>query len=221
MYWLFNSSIGKKVIMSVTGICLVLFLLFHMSMNLTLLFSTEVYDQICLLLGTNWYAIIGTLILAFGFFVHILYASILTLQNMKARGADKYASSNKTKTEWASKNMFILGAIVLVGLLLHLYHFWYKMQLSELFHLEGAVAEGSGLVIALFSNPVYTLIYLVWLAAIWLHLTHGFWSAFQSLGLNNKKWFPRIKTITNIVTTLIILGFVSVPVFFTFKAFIG
>jgi succinate dehydrogenase / fumarate reductase cytochrome b subunit len=204
--------------MSVSGVFLVLFLLFHMSMNMTLVFSAEVYDEICLMLGANWYAIVATMILALGFVVHIIYASILTLQNMKARGSDKYASSNKTKTEWAAKNMFILGAIVFVGLVLHMYHFWYKMQFSELFHLEGAVSEGSGLVIGLFSQPIYTVIYLVWLVAIWFHLTHGFWSAFQSLGLNNRTWFSRMKTISMIVATLIMIGFAVVPVFFTLQS---
>ncbi len=218
MCWLFNSSIGRKVIMSVSGICLVLFLLFHMSMNLTLVFSTEIYDTICRLLGANWYAIIATLILMLGFVVHIAYGVILTLQNRKARGGDKYASSNKTKAEWSSKNMFVLGLIVLLGLLLHMYHFWYKMQFAELFHLPGAISEGSGLVIALFSQPIYTVIYLVWLIVIWFHLTHGIWSAFHTIGLSNRTWYPRLKAISNIVATILMIGFAVVPVFFMVKS---
>jgi succinate dehydrogenase / fumarate reductase cytochrome b subunit len=217
MFWLFNSSIGRKLVMSISGIFLVLFLLFHMSMNLTLVFSTEAYDTICKLLGANWYAIAATLVLAAGFFVHIIYALILTLQNRKARGADKYASSNKTQTEWAAKNMFVLGLVIVGFLLLHMYHFWYKMQFAELLHLPDAVSEGSGLVIELFSQPVYSLVYIVWLFAIWFHLTHGVWSAFQSIGLNNRTWYPRMKFISNIVATVIMIGFAAVPVFFTFK----
>jgi succinate dehydrogenase / fumarate reductase cytochrome b subunit len=218
MYWLLNSSIGRKLIMSISGIFLILFLLFHATMNLTLVFSTEVYDWICEMLGANWYAIAGTLVLAGGFVVHIAYATWLTLQNQKARGADKYASANQTKTEWAAKNMYVLGLIILLGLAIHLWNFWYKMQFSELLHLEGAVKEGSGLVIGLFSDcPVYSLIYLLWLAAIWFHLTHGIWSAFQTLGINNKTWFPRLKCISNIVATLIMLGFAVVPVYFMFQ----
>ncbi|GBU08616.1 fumarate reductase [Bacteroidales bacterium] len=189
-----------------------------MLMNLTLVFSAEVYDTICVLLGANWYAIAATSVLALGFVVHIVYGIILTLQNQKARGGDKYAVTGKTTTTWASQNMLVLGLVILGFLVLHLYHFWYKMQFSELFHLEGAVAEGSGLVIALFSQPIYTLIYLVWLVAIWFHLTHGLWSSMQSLGLNNKLWYPRVKCIANIVTTIIIIGFSVVPIFFTFKA---
>jgi succinate dehydrogenase / fumarate reductase cytochrome b subunit len=215
MYWLFNSSIGRKLIMSISGVFLVLFLLFHMTMNLVLVFSAEAYDWICEMLGANWYAIAATLVLAGGFVIHILYGTWLTLQNKLARGTNRYASANKTETEWAAQNMYVLGLVILLGLAVHLCNFWYKMQLSELLHLEGAVSKGSGLVIGLFSNyPIYTLVYLAWLGAIWFHLTHGIWSAFQTLGLNNKIWFPRLKFIANIVATLIMIGFAVVPVYF-------
>lgn len=218
MYWLLNSSIGRKLIMSISGIFLILFLLFHMSMNLALVFSAEAYDTICELLGANWYAIAGTLLLAGGVAVHIGYGTWLTLQNQKARGTDKYASSNRTKTEWSAKNMYVLGLIILLGLIIHLWNFWYKMQLAELLHLPGAVSKGSGLVIDLFSNPVYSLVYLVWLAALWFHLTHGVWSAFQTLGLNGKTWYPRLKFISNVLATIIMIGFAVVPVYFAIKA---
>lgn len=214
MNWLLNSSIGRKLIMSITGIFLVLFLLFHMCMNMTLLFSTEAYDWICEMLGANWYAVAATLVLAAGVVIHFIYGTWLTLQNKKARGSDKYGSSNKTKTEWAAKNMYVLGLIILLGLLIHLLNFWYKMQFAELLHLEGAVTHGSGLVIALFTKGIYVIIYLVWLFALWFHLTHGIWSAFQTLGWNGKIWFSRLKTIANIVATVIMIGFAAVPVFF-------
>jgi len=214
MYWLLNSSIGRKFIMSISGIFLVLFLLFHLSMNLTLVFSAEAYDWICELLGANWYAIAGTLVLAAGFVIHIGYATWITLQNQKARGSEKYASSNKTKTEWASKNMYVLGLIIFLGLVIHFWNFWYKMQFAELIHLPDAVTAGSGLVIDLFSQPLFVVIYLVWLLALWFHLTHGVWSAFQTLGWNGKLWFKRLQTISNIVATLVMIGFATVPIYF-------
>jgi succinate dehydrogenase (or fumarate reductase) cytochrome b subunit, b558 family len=217
--WLLNSSIGRKVIMSVSGLFLVLFLLFHMCMNMTLLFSTDAYDWICEMLGANWYAVAATLVLAAGVAVHFIFATILTLQNMKARGAEKYAFGNGTKTEWAAKNMYVLGIIVVLGLLVHLKDFWYEMQFKELFHLEGAVTHGSGLVINLFQSVTYVIIYLVWLAAIWFHLTHGIWSAMQTLGWNGKTWYPRVKVISNVISTIIMLGFAAVPVFFFLQSF--
>ena len=87
--WLFNSSIGKKVIMAVTGMALILFLTFHMSMNVVALFSAEGYNMICEMLGANWYAVVATLALAALAVIHIIYAFILTMKNRAARGTER------------------------------------------------------------------------------------------------------------------------------------
>ncbi len=217
--WLLNSSVGKKVIMSVSGLGLILFLLFHMSMNLVALFSGDAYNTICKLLGAKWYALIATAGLAALVVVHLVYAFILTIQNKKARGNQAYAYTVKPKSvEWASQNMLVLGVIVLLGLGLHLYNFWAKMQLVEVMHMAGAgvctqyATDGAYHIAQTFSNPVYVVLYIVWLVALWFHLTHGFWSALHTLGWNNQVWFNRWRCIGNIFTTLIILGFMSVVV---------
>ena len=102
--WLSNSSIGRKVVMSVTGIALVLFLTFHMAMNLVALFSEDAYNMICEFLGANWYALVATAGLAVSFVIHIIYAFWLTMQNRAARGSERYAVNVKPKTvEWASR----------------------------------------------------------------------------------------------------------------------
>ena len=217
--WLLNSSVGKKVIMSVSGIALVLFLLFHMSMNLVALFSGDAYNVICEFLGANWYALVATAGLAALVIVHFVYAFILTMQNRAARGGQRYAYTKQPKeVEWASQNMFVLGVIVLLGMGLHLYNFWAKMQLVEVMHMMGAdvctkyAADGAYHIAQTFSCPVYAILYIVWLVALWFHLTHGFWSAMQTLGWNNKVWFNRWRCIGNVVATVIILGFMAVVV---------
>lgn len=214
MSWLLNSSIGRKFIMALSGCALILFLLFHMSMNLVAVFSLEAYDMICEFLGTNWYAIVGTMGLAALFIVHLLYATMLTLQNQKARGGDKYASSSGTDVEWSSKNMFVLGVVVIAFLVIHLIHFWYKMQFSELLHLPGAESRGSVIAIEVFKNPLWVGVYLAGIIALWFHLTHGFWSMFQSVGINGRIWLPRLKVIGNVVATIICLGFATLPIYF-------
>ena len=93
--WLFNSSVGRKVVMSLTGIALILFLTFHCAMNIVALFSGKAYNMICELLGANWYAVVATLGLATLAVVHIVYAFILTAQNRRARGAERYAVTDK------------------------------------------------------------------------------------------------------------------------------
>ena len=218
--WLTNSSIGRKVMMSVTGLSLILFLTFHGSMNVVALFSASAYNTICELLGANWYAVVATLGLALLALLHIVYAFILTLQNQKARGASKYAVTNKPeKVEWASQNMFVLGLIICLGLLLHLFNFWYNMMFAELFpgiHYDAAPADGFAKIVSTFGNPVYVVLYVIWIVAIWFHLTHGFWSAMQTLGWNGKIWFNRWKWIGIIYVTLLLLMFLVVVLAFAF-----
>lgn len=222
--WLTNSSIGRKVIMSVTGIALILFLTFHGCMNLVALFSKEGYNLVCELLGANWYAVAATAGLAVLVALHFIYAIILTLQNRKARGNNRYAVTDKpAQVEWASQNMFVLGIIVVLGLLLHLFNFWYNMMFAELFnagfpYVEGveSASDGYGMIVYTFSNPVYTVLYLIWFVALWFHLTHGFWSALQTIGWNGKVWFNRWRVIGNVYVTLLMLIFVVVALKFAF-----
>jgi succinate dehydrogenase / fumarate reductase cytochrome b subunit len=193
-------------------------------MNLVLIFSYDAYNFIANeILGANWWAIIGTGVLALGFVVHIIYAIILTLQNRKARGSDKYASASKTPVAWSSKNMFVLGVFILLFLIVHLYQFWYNMQFKELLQLPGAREDSAQLVTEVLSNGWVLAIYIVAFAALWLHLTHGFWSALQTIGWNNTKWMKRIKVIGNIFATIICLGFmiVAIAVHFGFSNLLG
>ena len=223
MTWLTNSSIGRKVVMSVTGAALVLFLLFHGAMNVVAIISEEGYNMICEFLGANWYAMVGTMGLAFLMIVHILYAFVLSIQNYRARGRERYAvTERQTDVERSSKNMLVLGFIIIGFLGLHLFNFWYKMQWVELRVNMGLLPHEAGMDAAngikyikdLFAQPVYAGLYLVWLGALWFHLTHGVWSALHSLGLNNNTWMPRVKVIANIISTLVVLMFAAVVVYY-------
>lgn len=220
--FLTNSSVGKKLVMSISGCFLVLFILFHMAMNLTMLFSWEGYNAICEFLGANWYALAGTALLAAGVLVHFVYAFILTIDNYRARGKQRYAVTVQEKgVSWASKNMLVLGVIVILGLGLHLVHFWSKMQLVEIIGHHASVVDGleipatngAALMMITFSKWYNVVLYLVWFAALWFHLTHGVWSMFQTAGFANDTWYPRLKCGANIVATLIFLGFAIVAVY--------
>ncbi len=224
--WLKDSSIGRKLVMSVSGLFLVLFLLFHGSMNLCLviddIFGTSAYNWICAMLGANWYALVGTAILALGVLVHFAYAIILTIQNRAARGNDRYAvEARQEGVDWASKNMFALGIIVILGLVLHLYNFWYKMQFAELTGIETSMFDpqnGSAIVTDLFTDGwcgiCYCFIYIVWLCALWFHLSHGVWSALQTIGWSNTIWLKRIKVIGLVFATLTVGLFMIVILYF-------
>lgn len=217
--WLCNSSIGRKVVMSVTGVALILFLTFHMSMNIAALFSGEAYNMICEFLGANWYALVATCGLAALAVIHILYAFWLTMQNRRARGGERYeVTTRPAGVEWALQNMLVLGIVIVLGLLLHLFNFWYNMMFAELTGIAVAhdPADGFAYIQDTFACPVYVVLYIVWLVALWFHLSHGFWSAMHTLGWNGKTWYCRWKVIGIVYSTLLCLGFLVVVLAFAF-----
>lgn len=219
--WLFNSSIGRKFIMSLTGLALVFFLLFHGCMNLALVFSAEAYNMICEFLGANWYALVGTMGLAALVVLHFAMAIYLTIQNRAARGNDRYAMTGKKEgVDWASENMLVLGFCVLGFLVLHLYHFWFHMQFAEIASVRFDIdpANGAEWVKYTFTAPTYGIIncvlYLIWFVFLFLHLNHGVWSALHTMGWNNLIWMKRIKVIGSCVAALTILPFTIVVLYF-------
>ena len=213
---IFTSSIGKKLIMSITGLFLILFLVVHLLANSAYLFGPDAFDTIIMIMGSP-IVVIMVPVLAAGFVIHIFYASYLTLTNLRARGNVKYAIPNSGKADsWSSKNMFVLGAIVLGFLAFHLTHFWAKMQLQD---FTGGEAENvNDLMELTFGNIWVVIAYAVWFAALWYHLTHGFWSAFQTIGLNNSKWLNRWKAVAYAYATFIFLGFLTIAVSAYLKA---
>lgn len=200
--WITKSSVGRKVVMSVTGLFLILFLTFHVLMNAVALVSMDAYEAICHFLGANWYAVAGTAVIAAGVVLHIVYAFWLTIQNRKARGNDRYAVNKRpASVEWASQNMLALGIFVVCFMVLHLVQFWAKMQLPEIQEMYlgqygQEILGGKEAIFAAFSQPWTLPIYLVGFVALWFHLTHGIWSAFQSVGTSNNVWLPRLKSIS-------------------------
>lgn len=223
--WLLKSSIGRKVIMAVTGTALVLFLTFHASMNVVALISAEAYNGICEFLGSNWYAVAATMALAALILIHFVLAFHLVIWNLQARGPVPYEIKTKPDdVEWSSQNMFSLGTVVIMGIGLHLYNFWSKMMFAELSGSGDTDLATNGIyhIVNTFhgigehtiSGYVYTLLYLVWLGALWLHLNHGIWSAMQTIGMNSKTWFNRIKHISTIYTSIIIMMFALVAILF-------
>ncbi len=209
------SSITKKLIMSISGLFLIIFLLLHMTINLFSVIDSftgkfgaadGLFQAGCDFMALPIVTIMVP-VLAAGFIVHIIYAFILTLKNIEARGGYKrYEGGSKAKAEsWASQNMLVLGIVVLGLVAFHLNHFWADMQLKE---FMGEHAENPYYLLATtFQNWWMVLIYVVWFVALGLHLCHGFWSAFQTMGLSNKIWEKRLLYIGYVVVAVIVLGF--------------
>ena len=230
--FIFNSSIGKKFIQSITGAFLVIFLLLHGTINFfsvidsftgkygaaaadEKLFSAGdgLFKLGCDFMSTSFISIMVP-ILALGFVVHICYGGWLTWQNIRARGGVKrYEVASKAAVDsWSAKNMLVLGIMILGILGFHLTHFWAKMQLPEMFGVGNYENNPYLLLTTTFSQWWVVALYIVWFVAIWFHLVHGFWSMFQTVGWNGKVWFKRLKVIGVIVATLIVLLFVATAI---------
>ena len=215
-----TSSIGKKFIQSVSGAFLIIFLLLHGTINLFSVIDSftgkfgapdGLYQKGCDFMSLPIIKIMVP-VLALGFLVHIAYGCWLTWGNVKSRGGWKrYEVASKAATDsWSAKNMFVLGIVVLGLLLMHLTHFWAHMQLQEFL---GNEAENPYLLLTTtFGNPWLLALYIIWFVAIFLHLSHGFWSMFQTVGWDGKNWFKRLKVIGVIVAALIFLGFAACAV---------
>ncbi len=228
--WLTCSSIGRKLVMSITGACLVLFVTFHAVMNAVALFNPAAYNDVCEFLGANWYALIASMGLAVLFIIHIIYAIWLTVQNRKARGNDRYnVFSKPPQVEWASQNMLVLGIVVLAFLFVHLIQFWAKMQFQELIHadltalpqIEGAPAAPAlgTLFLQLAFSQIWTpIVYIIGFVALWFHMNHGFWSMFQSCGWDNDIWINRLKKIGMWWTSIVVVLFIAQAITFTVMA---
>ena len=207
------SSITKKLIMAISGAGLVFFLLFHGAMNLVSIFSAEGYEMICEFLGANWYAVVGTIGLAVLIVIHLVYAFILSYQNFRARGKQRYAVVERPEgVSWASKNMLALGAFILFGLAFHLYDFWSKMQLVEL--KGGEPVSGIEQIKFIFSHNYFSVMYLLWLVAIWFHLSHGIASVMQSIGWSNLVWQRRIEFLGRLFAFIIVAMFSPVVIYY-------
>ncbi len=228
--WLTSSSIGRKFVMAITGACLVLFVTFHVLMNSVALLWPAAYNVVCEFLGANWYALVATVGLAALFIIHIIYAVWLTVQNRAARGTDRYAVNTRPKqVEWASKNMLVLGVVILCFLVVHLIQFWAKMQLQEILHhdLDALPMVGEAPAIPVFGTMLLQLafenwwtpvVYIIGFIALWFHMNHGFWSMFHTVGWDNNKWIERLKCIGCWWTSIVIALFVAQAVLFTVQA---
>lgn len=230
--FMLKSSIGRKFIQAVSGAFLVIFLLLHATINffsvidsITGKFGIAAADDKLFTAGDGLFKLgcdfmstpvisIMVPVLALGFLIHILYGIWLSILNVKARGGLKrYEVASKAKADsWSSKNMLILGLVILGFICFHLTHFWAKMQLPEMFGIGVFENNPYLLLCTTFGKWWVLVLYLIWFGALFLHLTHGFWSMFQTVGWDGKVWFKRIKVIGVIVAALICLLFAATAV---------
>ncbi len=210
------ASIGRKFMMSITGLFLLIFIAVHLGINLLLIFddSGELFNQGAHFMATNPLIKIMEPILGLGFLIHIVWSFFLEYQNWKARPVKYKKQDLSGASSWASRNMLILGALVLVFLVMHIIHFFWVIKFNPE-HIEKLVNGEYDLVATLFKESVmYCIFYILGGILLGFHLSHGFWSAFQTLGLNNKYWMKRLQFLAKLYAIVIAVGFSIIPLYF-------
>jgi succinate dehydrogenase / fumarate reductase cytochrome b subunit len=222
MNWFFNfftSSIGKKWIMSLTGLFLILFLLVHLSGNFQLMIDDEgeQFNKYAKFMTTN--PVIK--IISWGNYLfiilHAIQGMMLWSKNRNAKGSN-YLVASRTTSSFASRNMGPLGVIILIFILIHLWQFWFQMKVGALdmvTYEDYEPMKNLYTPVALaFSQWWYVLFYVICMGIIALHLWHGFQSAFQTLGINHKKYTPLIKFLGKAYSAVVPIGYALIPVWF-------
>ena len=209
----FRSSLGRKFIMALTGLFLISFLLVHLLGNLLLLINDEGESFTAFVHFMESNPIIG--IMAIGllstFVIHIIQGIDVWIAGRRAKGVP-YAVKTDKNAGIFSKYMFWLGIVILLFLIVHLENFWFKLKIINTIGDDDLY----GVVIDAFKNPLIIITYELGAIALFMHLRHGFQSAFQTLGLNHGKWTPLIKTLGIIYSVLIPLGFFIIPLYVYF-----
>ncbi|MDP2060021.1 MAG: succinate dehydrogenase cytochrome b subunit [Flavobacteriaceae bacterium] len=210
-----QSSIGRKVLMSLSALFLLFFLFQHFLINISSVFSPDLFNELSHFMGTNplvQFALQPVLIL--GVVFHFIMGFVLEIQNKKARGIGYASFNGNANSTWASRNMLVSGGVILLFLGLHFYDFW----IPEINHkyVEFLPSDPTRYYPELqhkFTDIIRVILYSLSFILLALHLNHGFQSAFQSVGFNNRKYTPTLKKIGKWYSILIPLGFVFIAIF--------
>ncbi len=213
------SSLGKKIFMGFTGLLLCGFIVIHLLGNLTLLSSDmDPFNKYAHFLTQELGNIVyvAEFLLAAVFLIHFIYAIVVTLNNWKAR-PQSYAvvknAKHTSKKSIASSTMIYTGLIVITFLVWHLLHFKFG-EIIMYTTADGKVIRDLYTVVHQFyGNIVNVILYLLVMALLGFHLSHGFWSAFQSLGLNGKRFTPFVYTVGTVFAVIMAIGFIFLPVY--------
>ncbi len=212
------SSITKKVVMGIAGLFLATFLVLHLSINLLLLANDngEMYSKACEFMDESLFIKIFEYVLFGGFAIHIIMGIILFVQNFMARPVG-YRKVSRTETSFFSRYMIYTGAVIVIFLIIHFMNFYFvKKGLVPMPDVASHPEDFYNMAIALFSNKVYSIIYLVCFLLLGFHLNHAIQSGFQTLGLNHSRYTPAVKIISTIYSVIIAAGFAIIPLYFLF-----
>ena len=218
-----KSTLGRKLIMALTGLFLILFLTGHVSGNLLLFKGDggEAFNVYAKFMTTNPAVKLLSYLTYISVIGHVIYSIALSKHNKAARPIGYAESNASTNSAWSSRNMGILGTIILVFLAGHMYSFWFQMHWGDVptVTYEGEIYKNLFSVVSLAFQQLWMVgLYVVAMIFLGFHLSHGFASAFQTLGLNHNKYSPAIKVIGSIYCVLVPILFASMPLYIYFMS---
>ena len=219
-----NSTLGRKLIMALTGLFLILFLTGHVSGNM-LLFKGDggqAFNMYAKFMTTNPAVKLLSYLTYISVIGHIIYSIALSQHNKSARPVPYSTSNGSSNSAWSSRNMGVLGTIILIFLVVHLQGFWAQMHWGEvpMITYEGEEYKNLFLIVSeAFKQEWLVALYVLSMIFLGFHLSHGFTSAFQTLGINHKKYSPAIKAIGTAYSILVPALFASMPVYIYFSSY--
>lgn len=222
MSWLtdtLTSTIGRKLIMSLTGLFLIVFLIVHLAGNFQLLASDggESFNAYAKFMTSNTVIKTASYGLYAFILLHIFMSLALVMKNRAARPIGYAKVKGSANSAWSSRNMGILGTIILFFLVVHMRSFWYEMKFGNL-PLDEFGNKNLYLIVAeAFSQWWYVALYVVCMIGLGFHLSHGFSSAFQTLGINHKKYTPFIKGLGIVYAIIVPAAFALIPLYMFFN----
>jgi len=218
---IFTSSIGKKLIMSLAGLFLIIFLLVHLGLNISIILvdSREIFNKGAHFMSTNLVIKVLEIILFGGFLLHMFYGVYIQIQNWLSR-PKRYKVENFSQTSFFSKFMIHTAAVITVFLVIHIADFYYKSRFAgtvpEVEYDGKKYADLGLLVIEKFQLPGFVILYIVSFIFLAFHLLHVFQSAFQTIGINHPVYSSVIKYFGIIYTIVVCLGFTAIPLYIYF-----
>jgi succinate dehydrogenase / fumarate reductase cytochrome b subunit len=211
----FSSSIGKKLIMGITGLFLVLFLIVHCFINALIFFNDGglTFNIGAHFMASNWIIRAGEIVLFIGLLVHIIQALRLTLSNNKARPVRYAVNQGSANSKWYSRSMGLLGTLLLIFLIIHLSHFWVVSRFTGIPTVDTNAHEDLYAVMKItFQQLWVVVVYTLSMISLCYHLLHGFASAFQTLGWNHTKYNSIIKGVGIWYSIIISIVFAAMPI---------
>ena len=219
----FTSSVGKKLVMSLTGLFLISFLVIHAGLNACIWANDngEMFNKSAHFMGTTVVVRILEIGLFAGIILHIVQGYILEARNLSRRGKGYEITVGNKGSKWYSRMMGLLGTLLLLFLIMHVYHFWTPSRLGGIGNIQplkevhyngkeyhNLYAE----MLAVFKNPIIVVLYVLGCISLAYHLMHGFQSAFRTLGVFNNRYLLMLRSLGIGFAVIVSIVFAMMPV---------